>query len=124
MVGSLLKAYRFCVESPLRCVPGITGADSSKRVRTIMTLRLEKLSMGRKIASAAFGLIVAAAPVAFGVMRRVPVYLQILQAPGPLPSFEVATIKPHSPAPGPMQLPSGGPNSLVQNLWAFHRCLH
>lgn len=40
---SLLKASRFCAESPLLCVPGINGADLNKRIVSIMTLRLEGL---------------------------------------------------------------------------------
>jgi uncharacterized protein (TIGR03435 family) len=63
---SLLKACRFCVESPLVCVSGITGADLSKRVLSIMTLRLERMSMGKKAALALFGIIVIATPILLG----------------------------------------------------------
>lgn len=104
---SLLKVSRFCIEFPLPCVSGITGADLSKRIRCIMTLRSERLSMGRKIALAVFGLVVVAAPVAFGVVRVIPLSAQVLRANGPLPSFEVATIKPLEGAPPPM--PDGPP---------------
>jgi beta-lactamase regulating signal transducer with metallopeptidase domain len=41
---SLLKAVRFCVESPLVCVAGVTGADLNRRVRSIMTLRQKRLA--------------------------------------------------------------------------------
>jgi bla regulator protein BlaR1 len=47
---SLLKVCRFCVESPLACVSGITGADLNKRIRTIMTIRLVKLGLMKKLA--------------------------------------------------------------------------
>ena len=63
---SLLKACRFCVESPLACVSGITGADLSNRVLSIMTLRLEQMSMGKKIALALFGVLVIATPILLG----------------------------------------------------------
>ena len=63
---SLLKACRFCVESPLVCVSGITGADLSNRVLSIMTLRLEQMSMGKKIALALFGVLVIATPILLG----------------------------------------------------------
>ena len=46
---SLLKAVRFCVESPLVCVAGITGADLRRRVRSIMTLRLRRLGVAQKV---------------------------------------------------------------------------
>ena len=90
---SLLKAVRFCVESPLVCVSGITGADLSRRVRSIMTLRLESLSLGRKVVLGLLGFAMVLGPVAFGVVRMIPVYGQVLRATGPLPSFEVATIR-------------------------------
>jgi uncharacterized protein (TIGR03435 family) len=63
---SLLKACRFCVESPLVCVSGITGADLSKRVLSIMTLRLERMGVGKKVTLAVFGLIVIATPILLG----------------------------------------------------------
>ncbi len=97
---SLLKACRFCVESPLTCVAGVTGADLRKRVRSIMTLRLEKLSFVKKLALAAIGLAVVAGPVAFGLMQQTTRAGQILHATGPLPSFEVATIKPNHSGSG------------------------
>jgi bla regulator protein BlaR1 len=94
---SLLKTARFCIESPLTCVAGITGADLNQRVRSIMTLRLENLSRAGKIALAAFGLVAVAGPVAFGVMRAIPIYAQLLHPSGPLPSFAVASIRPSQP---------------------------
>jgi uncharacterized protein (TIGR03435 family) len=82
---SLLKACRFCVESPLVCVSGITGADLSKRVLSIMTLRLERMSMARKVTLALFGLIVIATPILLGqseaAQRVITVALQSAPAP-------------------------------------------
>ena len=63
---SLLKACRFCVESPLVCVSGITGADLSKRVLSIMTLRLERIGIGKKLALALFGVIAIGTPILLG----------------------------------------------------------
>lgn len=106
----LLKVSRFCAEIRLVCVSGIAGADLSKRVRSIMMLRPERLSMGRKIALCLFCLVATAAPVAYGVMRQISLSTQVLHAVGPLPSFEVATIKPLEGAPPPMP---GGPPPLA-----------
>jgi uncharacterized protein (TIGR03435 family) len=103
---SLLKVSRFCVELPLPCISGITGADLSKRIRSIMTLRAERLTLGRKIVLAVFASVSVAAPVAFGVVRLIPLSAQVLHSNGPRPSFEVATIKPLEGAPPPMP---GGP---------------
>jgi len=63
---SLLKACRFCVESPLACVSGITGADLNRRVRSIMTLRLARLTLPRKLLLAAAALLAIAAPIMLG----------------------------------------------------------
>jgi bla regulator protein blaR1 len=91
---SLLKACRFCVESPLVCVAGITGADLAARVRAIMTSGVKNLGLGGKLALAVFGLAAIAGPMAFGVVRMIPMVGQVLHATGPLPSYEVVAIKP------------------------------
>ncbi|HEV2620060.1 MAG TPA: TIGR03435 family protein [Acidobacteriaceae bacterium] len=67
----LLKAVRFCVESPLTCVAGVTGADLNKRVRSIMTLRLSKLNMAAKMALGAATVVVIAGPIVLGQARGV-----------------------------------------------------
>jgi uncharacterized protein (TIGR03435 family) len=93
----ILKVCEFCVESPLSCVSGITGADLKKRIIHIMTASLEeRLSGGRK----------ALLAVATVVAITVPVFLgQANGSPGSsLPRFEVATIKP----PDPHNRPRGG----------------
>jgi beta-lactamase regulating signal transducer with metallopeptidase domain len=44
---SILKTCEFCLESPLACMAGVTGADLKKRIVRIMTRRLaNKLSFG------------------------------------------------------------------------------
>jgi bla regulator protein blaR1 len=90
---SLLKVSRFCAELPLPCVSGITGADLSKRIRSIMLPRFTDLGMGKRLLLAAFAISVVAAPVSFGLMQDAPQASQILHATGPLPSFEVASIR-------------------------------
>jgi bla regulator protein BlaR1 len=91
---SLLKACRFCVESPMVCVAGITGADLNRRVRSIMALRLVRLTFTRKLMLASLAFAAVAAPIALGIVRVAPIYGQIVQASGSLPSFEVASIRP------------------------------
>jgi bla regulator protein BlaR1 len=98
---SLLKACRFCLESPLTCIAGVTGADLKSRIRSIMTPHLAKLTLSRKIVLVIFAITVVAVPVAFGIVRMIPMYGQILHATAPLPSFEVATIKLQKPVPLP-----------------------
>ncbi|NYF78870.1 M56 family metallopeptidase [Granulicella arctica] len=106
---SILRVCEFCVESPLVCVSGVTGADLKKRMVRIMAKHLgSNLSRGRKMVLAALGLLAIAAPVAFGVVRMIPMYGQILHASGPLPSFEVASIRPWKPSSPPPSPDSGG----------------
>jgi uncharacterized protein (TIGR03435 family) len=62
---------------------------------TMLLLR-RRPSMGRKMVLGAFSFLVFAAPVAL------PLYGQILHASEPLPSFEVATIRPWEPPPLPI----------------------
>ena len=70
-------------------------------------MTLEKLNIGRKGVLAVLGLLAMA-----GIIRMIPMYGQILHASGPLPSFEVATIKPWrrppTPPPPPPPPPSDG----------------
>ena len=100
---SLLRACRFCVESPRVCVSGITGADLGRRVRSIMAPRLERLTFCGKLAVATFCFTAIAGPVAFGIVRMIPAYGQLLHPSGARPSFAVATIRqsrPDEPWPG------------------------
>ena len=103
-----MKVSRFCVELPLPCVSGITGADLSKRIRSIMASRFTDVGIGKRLLLAALALGVVAGPVAFGLMQEAPPTGQILHATGPLPSFEVATIKPNHSASGPTMIGVAG----------------
>src|ERR1700733_13909173 len=65
---SILKTCKFCVESPLACVSGITGAELKKRIGPIMTPNsAKKLGPGRRLLLASVGLAAVAGPVLFGL---------------------------------------------------------
>jgi len=64
---SLLKVSRFCTEVPLPYVAGITGADLSRRIRSIMLSNSSDLGMTKKLVLAACAVIAVAGPVAFGL---------------------------------------------------------
>ena len=69
---SLLKACRFCVESPLRCVSGVTGAGLNKRIVSIMTMKMvDKVSLGRKLLLVTFGIAAVVAPLVLGEVKAV-----------------------------------------------------
>jgi uncharacterized protein (TIGR03435 family) len=92
---SILRTCEFCVESPLTCVAGVTGADLKKRIVRIMTERVaSKLSLRRKLLLAGVGIAVVAGPIVFGLVN-VPATRADTAAENalPLPSFEVATVK-------------------------------
>ncbi len=66
----LLKACRFCAESPLICVSGITGADLKDRIIRIMTEHLvQKMDLRRKLLLGVAGFASLAIPVAFGLVH-------------------------------------------------------
>ena len=67
---SILKVCEFCVESPLACVSGVTGADLKQRIVEIMTERVvRKLGPGRKLLLVAVGLVVVAVPLLLGQVK-------------------------------------------------------
>jgi bla regulator protein BlaR1 len=63
----LLKACRFCAESPLICVSGITGADLRDRIIRIMTEHLvQKMDLSKKLLLGGVAFVSLAIPVALG----------------------------------------------------------
>jgi bla regulator protein blaR1 len=67
---SILKTCAYCVESPLACISGVTGADLKQRIIRIMTRGPEeKLGLARKLLLAAIGLAAVAGPVVAGLVR-------------------------------------------------------
>jgi bla regulator protein blaR1 len=70
---SILKVCEFCVQSPLACVAGVTGADLKKRMEAIMNQNgARKLDFGRKLLLSAAGLLAIAVPVIFGLTNATP----------------------------------------------------
>jgi bla regulator protein BlaR1 len=74
---SILKTCKFCVESPLACISGVTGAELKKRILRIMTPAMaEKLSPGRKLLLASVAIATLSGPVLFGLWQTPPVSAQ------------------------------------------------
>jgi bla regulator protein blaR1 len=109
---SILKTCQFYLESPLTCMSGVTGSDLKKRVIRIMTQHAaHRLDFGRKLLLAAAGMGAVAAPIVFGLIDAPQSRAQSQPASGaPLPSFEVASIKPNKSGDRGMffQIPHGG----------------
>ena len=93
---SILKACEFCVELPLACVSGVTGADLKQRIVRIMTQHwTTELNFGRKLLLGGVAAAALAGPVVFGLLHAPQVRAQSTAPPAP--SFEVASIKLNKP---------------------------
>ena len=96
---SILKVCEFCVESPLDCVSGVTGADLKNRIVRIMTESVaRRLDFRRKLMLGAAGLIAVAAPVVFGLVNGTPSRAgsQPQTKGATAPVYDVASIKPNN----------------------------
>jgi len=123
---SILKACKFCVESPLSCVSGVAGSDLKRRILRIMNRQLgSKLSIGSKVLLAAIGMAAVCAPVAIGIFNPSQVHAQ---APGTtgaaLPAFDAVSVKPSTAADKNTQVeiqPNGftETNTTVKTLIEF-----
>src|SRR5204863_9110273 len=66
---SILKTCEFCVEAPLACVSGVTGADLKRRIVRIMSERVaERLGFGKKLLLLTICSTAVAAPVVLGLV--------------------------------------------------------
>jgi uncharacterized protein (TIGR03435 family) len=95
----ILKICDLYWQSPLRCVPGVTGANLRKRIEEIMTNRKQaRLSAAQKMLLATGATLAVALPLALGVMNA-PLRAQTdwQAAAGGKMAFDVASIKPSAP---------------------------
>jgi len=95
---SILKICEFCLESPLDCVSGVTGADLKKRIVRIMTERVaRRLNFSGKLLLSVGGLVSVVVPVVFGLVNgtasRAESQSQNTSANAYV--YEVASIKPN-----------------------------
>jgi bla regulator protein blaR1 len=99
----ILNVCKLYVESPLACVPGVTGSNLKRRIEAIMRNRISrKLNLGSKVLLATASFVAVAGPVFVGMMEVTP----MLRAQGGVAQmqtnaqgssrleFEVASIKP------------------------------
>jgi uncharacterized protein (TIGR03435 family) len=104
-VEGILKVCRFCSESPLPCVSGVTGADVRKRLEAILERRVAReLRRWEKAALLVAAAAVFAAPIAVGVLNAPALKAQAV----PAPHFEVASIKRCADPDRTALLPRGG----------------
>ena len=98
---SILKTCQFFVESPLACVPGVTGSDLKKRIEEIMTKDTVSTPGALKRALlTATAVAVFVAPVAVGALNPSP-QTRAVPSPAALPAFDAVSIKVNvTPGPG------------------------
>jgi bla regulator protein BlaR1 len=95
---SILKTCEFCVESPLACLSGVTGADLKQRILRIMTERYgRKLGFSKKLMLSVVGLLAVGTPVVIGALNAAQGHAES-QTPDTSHSYEyeVASIKPNN----------------------------
>jgi bla regulator protein blaR1 len=90
----ILNVCKFYVKAPA-CASGISGSDLKKRIVRIMAEHFaQKLSFGRRTLLIAIGMLALAGPVVFGLANTPRLRAQAQEtSAGPLPTFEVASIK-------------------------------
>jgi beta-lactamase regulating signal transducer with metallopeptidase domain len=96
----LLTACRFCVESSLVCVAGISGGELRKRIVGIMSTRAaRRVALGSRLLLAAATVMVIAVPIVFGqIDAGLRGSLPAMRPPAPPP--------PPPPPPGFFKMPA------------------
>ena len=78
---SILKVCEFCVESPLPCLSGVTGASLKDRIRRIMTQQTgRKLDLSRKLLLSVAAVMAVAWPLTFGLVHATQVHATQVRA--------------------------------------------
>ena len=111
----ILNVCKLYLESPLVCVPGITGADLKHRIEAIVANRTtRRLNLARKSMLTFAGIAAIAGPVAIGVWNAPAIRAQ---ATADRPEFEVASVKitPHGTGAFHMR-PTPGGGLSAQNV--------
>jgi bla regulator protein BlaR1 len=107
---SILKVCEFCVESPLSCVAGVSGADLKQRIAQIMSHRAARpIGLGRKLLLVAACCLAISAPMISGALRgplATPLRAHLKLSVEPV-SFDEVTIKPDPQATAKLKSNSG-----------------
>lgn len=96
---AILGVCKFYVESPLACVPGVTGANLKRRIEAIMkNTGAMRLSRAKRVLLGAAAACAVAAPVGIGLIGAAG-SLPVLRAAPPVFVTENADAAPQRPAP-------------------------
>jgi uncharacterized protein (TIGR03435 family) len=116
---AVLKVCEFCLESPLACASGVTGANLRKRIEAIMTNKAAKdLGLGKKLLMASVAAFALGAPIIAGIVSASGIQHPIPPRPADTPNWEIASLKPCPPFAGGVRggrgaggQRAGGPNA-------------
>jgi bla regulator protein blaR1 len=119
---SILKTCEFCLESPLACVSGVTGADLKERIVRIMAQgRTNALTFPRRLLLVVVGMAAVAGPVMFGLLKVPRARAQSSPTTGtPAASFEVAAIKPNRSGDWRVMMGFGPGRFRATGMWVRH----
>jgi bla regulator protein blaR1 len=107
---SILKVCEFCAESPLPCVPGVSGADLKHRISQIMSHRaVRPIGLGHKLLLVAACCLAITAPLVSGALkapgrREARAHIEMAT---PSVAFSEVTIKPDAGATAKLKANSG-----------------
>lgn len=96
-VQGILNVCRYYLESPLACLPGVTGSDIKKRVEAILSGRAAcDLSRTGKLALSAAGVAAIVIPILAGIAGapRIQAQSRSRARSATVPKFEAASIRP------------------------------
>jgi uncharacterized protein (TIGR03435 family) len=98
----ILKVCELYLQSPLKCVPGVTGANLKKRIEAIMANRPTlSLNLPKKVGLILAGILALAIPVILGITNAPELRAQAES----VPKFEVASVRPSPPLKLPLVVP-------------------
>jgi beta-lactamase regulating signal transducer with metallopeptidase domain/biotin carboxyl carrier protein len=99
---AILNVCKSYIESPLRCVSGVTGSNLKRRMQAILAGRVVRdLNPAKKLALGAAGLLAVTAPIAIGIMHA--------------PATRAQAQQPEAEAPRVMPPPGRGPGRKSGN---------
>src|SRR5437667_1107064 len=89
----ILHVCKIFLESPLRCVSGVTGSNLKKRIQAILTGRVAgELNIAKKVALTAAAMWALAIPIVVGMMHASS--SQNITRPADTPKWEAVSVKP------------------------------
>jgi uncharacterized protein (TIGR03435 family) len=98
---SILKLCQLCLQSPLICTAGVTGADLKRRIETIMRNRAgDRLESWKKPLLIGAASLAVAAPIVLGALRPPALLAQSVATAATGPAFEVASVRPNKSGDG------------------------